>query len=57
MTVHLSLSDLMDYTDWERQKWHERLRQQGNEVLKTGVGPHRAAGGTTSNRHKLCASG
>ena len=40
MPVHLSLSDLIDYTDWERQKWHEWLRQQGNEVLKTGVGPH-----------------
>ncbi|HEY2364090.1 MAG TPA: DinB family protein [Candidatus Angelobacter sp.] len=40
MPVHLSLNDLIDYTDWERQKWHERLRQQGNEVLKTGVGPH-----------------
>ena len=40
MPVHLSLSDLIDYTDWERQKWHERLRQQGNEVLKAGVGPH-----------------
>jgi len=40
MPVHLNLSDLIDYTDWERQKWHERLRQQGNEVLKTGVGPH-----------------
>ena len=40
MPIHLSLSDLIDYTDWERQKWHERLRQQGNAVLKTGVGPH-----------------
>ena len=40
MPVHLSLSDLIDYTDWQRQKWYERLRQQGNEVLKAGVGPH-----------------
>lgn len=40
MPVHLSLSDLMDYTDWERQKWHERLRQQGDAVLKTSIGPH-----------------
>lgn len=38
MPVQLSLNDLIDYTDWERQKWHERLRQHGNEVLKTGVG-------------------
>jgi uncharacterized damage-inducible protein DinB len=40
MPVHVSLSDLIDYTYWERQKWHELLRQQGNEVLKTGVGPN-----------------
>jgi uncharacterized damage-inducible protein DinB len=40
MPVQLSLNDLIDYTEWEQQKWHERLRQQGNEVLKTGVGPH-----------------
>src|SRR5579864_3528349 len=40
MPVHLSLSDLIDYTDWERQKWHDRLRQQGNEVLTTSVGPN-----------------
>jgi uncharacterized damage-inducible protein DinB len=40
MPVHLSLSDLIDYTDWERQKWHERLRQQGDAALKTSIGPH-----------------
>jgi uncharacterized damage-inducible protein DinB len=40
MPVQLGLEDLIDYTDWEREKWHVRLRQQGNEVLKTGVGPH-----------------
>lgn len=40
MPVPLGLEDLIDYTDWEREKWHVRLRQQGNEVLKTGVGPH-----------------
>jgi len=40
MPVHLSLSDLIDYTDWEREKWRERLRQQGNKVLKISLGPH-----------------
>jgi len=40
MPVHLNLSDLIDYTDWERQKWHERLRQQGDAVLRTSIGPH-----------------
>ena|SRR5437867_3117017 len=29
MLVHLSLNDLMDYTDWERQKWHAWFRQHG----------------------------
>ena len=40
MPVNLGLSDLIDYTDWERQKWHDRLRQQGNEILKISAGPH-----------------
>ena len=40
MPVQLSLDDLIDYTDWEREKWREQLRQQGNEVLKTSIGPH-----------------
>jgi hypothetical protein len=40
MPVHLSLNDLIDYTDWERQEWHELLHQQGNEVLKTSIGPN-----------------
>jgi uncharacterized damage-inducible protein DinB len=40
MSTNLSLNDLMDYTDWERQKWHDWLRQQGDEVLKIGAGPH-----------------
>jgi hypothetical protein len=32
MPVNVGLSDLMDYTAWERHKWHDRLRRQGNEV-------------------------
>ena len=40
MSVNVGLSDLIDYTDWERQKWHDRLRQQGNEILKISAGPH-----------------
>lgn len=40
MAVQLSLDDFIDYTDWERQKWHDRLRQQGDAVLKTSIGPH-----------------
>ena len=40
MLVHLSLTDLMDYTDWERQKWHAWFRQHGAHVLKISAGPH-----------------
>ena len=40
MPVSLSLSDLIDYTDWERQKWYDWFRQQGREVLKISCGPH-----------------
>jgi len=40
MRISLSLNELMDYTDWERQKWHDWLRQHGDEVLKISAGPH-----------------
>ena len=40
MLVHLSLSDLLDYTDWERQKWHAWFLQHGADVLKISAGPH-----------------
>jgi uncharacterized damage-inducible protein DinB len=38
--INLTLDDLMDYTAWERQKWHDWLREHGDEVLKIGAGPH-----------------
>jgi len=31
---------LLEYTDWERQKWHEWLRQRGDRVLMTSTGPN-----------------
>jgi len=40
MLMNLTLEDLMDYTDWERQKWHDWLRQHGDDVLKISAGPH-----------------
>jgi uncharacterized damage-inducible protein DinB len=40
MPVALNLTDLMDYTDWERQKWHDWLKQQGDDALKISAGPH-----------------
>ena len=40
MSTSLSLSELIEYTDWERGKWHEWLRQRGDGVLATSAGPH-----------------
>jgi uncharacterized damage-inducible protein DinB len=40
MLTNLSLNDLMEYTEWERQKWYDWLRQHGEQVLKTSAGPH-----------------
>jgi uncharacterized damage-inducible protein DinB len=40
MPVHLSLDDLLDYTDWERHKWQAWFRQHGADALKTSAGPH-----------------
>jgi uncharacterized damage-inducible protein DinB len=36
----LSLDTLLDYTDWERQKWFSVLRQRGDSVLEISAGPH-----------------
>ena len=40
MFIAVGVTDLMDYTDWERQKWHEWLRQRGDQVLEITAGPH-----------------
>jgi uncharacterized damage-inducible protein DinB len=40
MAIHLSLSDLTDYTDWERERWHHWFRQLGDQVLRITAGPH-----------------
>jgi hypothetical protein len=40
MAVRLSLNDLMDYTDWDRQKWHDWLGRHGGQVLKISAGPN-----------------
>jgi uncharacterized damage-inducible protein DinB len=37
--MQINTSVLMEYTDWERQQWHDWLRQHG-EALNTSVGPH-----------------
>lgn len=36
----LSLNDLLDYTDWERQYWHLLLRKHGENILQIPTGPH-----------------
>src|SRR5215472_11077442 len=40
MSIQLSLDTLIDYTQWERDRWHEWLRQHGKNVLTTSTGPH-----------------
>jgi uncharacterized damage-inducible protein DinB len=37
--VHIDVNVLINYTDWERQKWHAWLGQH-DEALKTSVGPN-----------------
>jgi uncharacterized damage-inducible protein DinB len=39
MPVQLNLTDLMDYTEWEREKWRSLLRQRA-EALSIGTGPN-----------------
>jgi uncharacterized damage-inducible protein DinB len=39
MSTSLSLSALIEYTEWERGKWHEWLRQRGDDVLAISAGP------------------
>ena len=36
----ISLSELMEFTGWERSQWRERLSAHGDAVLDTSVGPH-----------------
>jgi len=40
MFVDLSLNNLLDYTDWERHKWHAWFGQHGASALKISAGPH-----------------
>ena len=36
----VSLNELLDYTGWERQKWHARIRKYGAQTLEISAGPH-----------------
>jgi uncharacterized damage-inducible protein DinB len=38
--LDVGVNDLMDYTDWERQKWHDSLRRHGEQSLTISAGPN-----------------
>src|SRR5438270_9597916 len=38
--MELSLNHLVEYTEWQRGKWHDSLRSHGEQVLKLTAGPH-----------------
>jgi uncharacterized damage-inducible protein DinB len=40
MSLSLSLTEFIEYTDWERGKWHDWLGKHGDDVLATSVGAH-----------------
>ncbi len=40
MPVDLTLNDLLDYSDWERRKWFDWMREHGYGVLTVSTGLH-----------------
>lgn len=40
MSPDVNFHDLMDYTEWERAKWFDWLKQRGDQVLELSAGPH-----------------
>jgi uncharacterized damage-inducible protein DinB len=38
--VDVSVNHLLDYTDWERKKWHSALDRYGEQVLQISAGPN-----------------
>ena len=40
MLVQLDINDLIDYTQWDRDKWHALLRRQDAALLTIETGPH-----------------
>ncbi len=38
--MNVNLGELLEYTEWERRKWHDWLQPRGDQILKTSVGPH-----------------
>ena len=40
MLTTLNFNTLLEYTGWERQKWHDWLKVHGDQVLQISGGPH-----------------
>ena len=40
MSTNLNFHELVEYTDWEREKWLDWLRQKGDQVLAISAGQH-----------------
>lgn len=40
MSFTLHVDELLQYTDWQRDQWHERLRQHGDQALAVSAGLH-----------------
>jgi uncharacterized damage-inducible protein DinB len=38
--MHFDVGDLIQYTGWERRKWHEFLLGKGDQVLQISAGPN-----------------
>jgi uncharacterized damage-inducible protein DinB len=38
--VGITLAELIQYTDWQREKWLDWLQQNGDDALKLSAGPH-----------------
>ena len=36
--MNIDVTDLLDYTEWEREKWHNLIRREGEQVLKISLG-------------------
>lgn len=40
MSVGVSMNELVEYTDWERAKWHKRFISAGDHALSLAAGPN-----------------
>jgi hypothetical protein len=40
MSTGLSLEELVEYSDWDRGKWHDWLRRRGDAALARSAGPN-----------------